>query len=215
MKQELRVEVVATAQAMSRAGLSRGTSGNVSARVRGGLLITPSGVAYDALRPSDVVEVGERGEVLSGGLAPSTEWRLHAAIYAARPEVGAVVHAHSSFATTLSCLRRSIPAVHYMVAAAGGNDVRCAPYATFGTAELAAGALAALVERRACLLSNHGQVAVHANLAGALRLAGDVEELAAIYWRALQIGAPHILDDAEMARVHERYRGYGQPQPRR
>jgi L-fuculose-phosphate aldolase len=186
-----------------------GTSGNVSLRLDDGLLITPSGVPYDVLEPSGLVELDADGVPLGHG-RPSTEWRLHRDLLRARPEIGAVVHCHPPFGTALACVRREIPAFHYMVAVAGGNTIRCARYATFGTPELAASALAALEGRRACLLANHGTVALGTTLDAAVRLAVEVEVLAEQYWRALQIGAPVLLDDGEMARVHERFKGYGQ-----
>ena len=195
-----------TARRMSALGLAPGTSGNVSIRLDDGMLITPSGVAYDEMSQGELVEVDERGRARSG--KPSTEWRLHQGLYASRREVGAIVHTHSRHATALSCLRRGIPAFHYMVAIAGGDDIRCATYATFGTAELAVSAATALVGRKACLLANHGAIALGADLVSALRLAVEVENLAAQYTAALALGEPIILDAAEMARVHERFRGY-------
>lgn len=195
-----------TARRMAALGLAPGTSGNVSIRVDDGMLITPSGVSYDEMTREELVEVDGHGRTRGG--APSTEWRLHQGLYASRPEVAAIVHTHSRHATALSCLRRGIPAFHYMVAIAGGDDIRCAAYATFGTAELAASAAAALAGRRACLLANHGAVALGGDLASALRLAVEVENLAAQYTAALALGEPIILDAAEMARVRERFRGY-------
>jgi L-fuculose-phosphate aldolase len=204
---EARAEVVEVARAMNRLGLSRGTSGNVSARVEGGLVITPSAVPYEAMEPSSLVALDLDGRVREGG-TPSTEWRFHAAVYRTRPEVGGVFHAHPPFCTTLACLGREIPAFHYMVAVAGGSTIRCAPYATFGTAALAEGVLAALEGRRACLLANHGMLAVGASPRAALELAVEVESLAEVYWRALQAGEPAILSDAEMAEVMERFEAY-------
>lgn len=206
----LRRELVETARRMNDLGLNQGASGNVSARVDGGLLITPTGVPYEEMRPEDVVEMRMDGRVPAFQLLPSSEWRIHRDLYATRADVGAVVHAHAMFATTLSCLRRGIPAVHYMIALAGGHDVRCAEYATFGTPELSAAALAALRGRKACLLANHGMIAVGATLREALKLALEVETLAAQYWRALQIGEPVVLDEAEMERVLEKFQTYGQ-----
>lgn len=149
------------------------------------------------------------GSVPPGQLVPSTEWRFHRDIYAHRPDAGGVFHCHSMFATTLSCLRRDIPAVHYMIAAAGGPSIRCAPYATYGTPELSANALEALAGRNACLLANHGMITMGATLPSAFKLAIEVETLAAQYWRALQIGDPVILDDDEIARVLEGFATYG------
>lgn len=205
----LREDIIATALRMIAAGLNRGTSGNVSARIAGGFLVTPSGLACEATRPEDIVAVAQDGTA-RGSRLPSSEWRFHRDIYAARPEVAAIVHAHSPFATTLACLGRSIPAFHYMIAVAGGNDIRCAPYATFGTQELSDHALRALEGRKACLLANHGMIAASSSLAQALALAVEVEALAEQYWRALQIGEPNLLADAEMAHVLEKFRTYGQ-----
>ena len=205
----LREEIIATALRMIAVGLKRGTSGNVSARIASGFLVTPSGLAYEATRPEDIVAVAQDGSA-RGARLPSSEWRFHRDIYAARPEVAAIVHAHSPFATTLACLGRSIPAFHYMIAVGGGNDIRCAPYATFGTQELSDYALNALEARKACLLANHGIIALGASLAQALALAVEVEALAEQYWRALQIGEPNLLPDAEMTVVLEKFRTYGQ-----
>jgi L-fuculose-phosphate aldolase len=196
----LRRELADTARAMSRRGLSQGTSGNLSVRVPEGLLITPSAVPYDAMGPEAMVLLDPEGRVIEpDGHRPSTEWRLHSAILAARPEVSAVVHTHSMFCTTLACLRMEIPAFHYMVAVAGGDSIRCAPYGTFGTAALADQALAALEGRRACLLANHGMVALGPTPGDALALAVEVETLAEQYWRVLQAGQPALLSADEMA----------------
>ncbi len=205
----LREAMIATARKMNAAGLNQGTSGNLSVRVEGGFLLTPTGMDYDALVPDDLVLMRFDGSH-EGRRRPSSEWQLHRDILAARPEAGAVLHAHSMFCTTLACLRRGIPAFHYMISAAGGSDVRCAPYATFGTEELARGALAALEGRKACLLANHGMLSLGADLAGAFKLAVEVETLAAMYWRALQVGEPVVLDGAEMARVIDKFKTYGQ-----
>jgi len=204
----LRERIVATALRMNALGINQGASGNVSARVEGGFLVTPSGIPYDDLQPADIVHVGTDGHA-TGHREPSSEWRFHRDIYARRPEAGAVVHTHSAFATTLACLERPIPAFHYEVAFAGGNDIRCAPYRTFGTQELSDAALAALEGRRACLLAHHGALAFGKDLDDALRLADKVEALARLYWQAIQVAEPAILDDAEMARIVERFRHYG------
>ncbi|RKH00995.1 class II aldolase [Corallococcus sp. CA053C] len=201
--------MVATARRMNTSGLNQGTSGNLSQRVEGGFLLTPSGMNYETMTPEDLVLMRFDG-THDGHRKPSSEWQLHRDVLAARPEVGAVVHAHSMFSTTLACLRRGIPAFHYMISAAGGTDVRCAEYATFGTPELARHMLVALEGRKACLLANHGLVAVGADLPAAYKLAVEVETLAAMYWRALQVGEPVLLDDAEMVRVFEQFKGYGQ-----
>ncbi len=207
--QRRRREIIDTARKMNALGLNQGTSGNISVRVDAGLLITPSGVPYEECRPGDIVEMGMDGGTHSRR-RPSSEWRFHRDIVAARPEVGAVIHAHSAFATTLACLGRGIPAFHYMIAVAGGKDIRCAPYATFGTQALSDAAVKALEGRRACLLANHGMIVVGPALKPALALAVEVETLAEQYWRALQVGEPTLLDDAEMDVVLEKFRTYGQ-----
>ncbi|HYO53674.1 class II aldolase/adducin family protein [Archangium sp.] len=206
--------MISTARRMNASGLNQGTSGNLSQRVEDGFLLTPTGMDYDTLVPEDIVLMRFDGGH-EGRRAPSSEWRIHRDILATRPEVGAVLHAHSMFCTTLACLRQGIPSFHYMVTAAGGEDIRCAPYATFGTEELSRHAVAALEGRKACLLANHGMIAVGKDLAGAFKLAVEVEALAAMYWRALQVGEPVLLDAAEMARVIEKFKTYGQqPEPR-
>jgi len=204
----LRARIVVTARRMNETGINQGSSGNVSARVAGGFFVTPSGIPYEELEDADVVHVAMNGHA-TGRRAPSSEWRLHRDLYAKRPDAAAVVHTHSPYATTLACLGRGIPAFHYEVAFAGGSDIRCAPYRTFGTQELSDAACAAIEGRRACLLGQHGVVALGADLDDALRLASKVEALARLYWQALQVGEPRILDEEEMARVVERFRHYG------
>ena len=208
----LRREIVAACQDMNRRGINQGTSGNISVRVAEGLLITPSGLPYDEMKAADIVPMKKDGSH-AGRLKPSSEWRFHTSIMATRPEVGAVVHTHSMFATTLSCLGLEIPAVHYMIAAAGGSTIRCVPYITYGTQELADAALKALEGRNACLLANHGMIVVGPTLKKAMWLAVEVETLAAQYWRALQIGKPNILTDAQIKTVMDKFQTYGQPQP--
>jgi L-fuculose-phosphate aldolase len=205
---DLRAEVVEVARAMNARGLNRGTSGNVSARVPEGMLLTPSAIPCDALDSADLLVLDLDGAVLEGDGKPSTEWRLHAAVLRARGEVSAVLHAHPPFCTTLACLRREIPPFHYMVAVAGGDTIQCAPYATFGTPTLAALAVASLEGRRACLLANHGMLALGGSPAAALELAVEVEALAEMYWRALQAGEPALLSPDEMAAVHEAFADY-------
>jgi L-fuculose-phosphate aldolase len=211
----LRKEVIATALAMNAAGINRGKSGNVSVRWResdfDGFLITPTGVSYDQTTPEQIVAVTLAGQA-RGTMLPSSEWRFHRDIYAARGDAQAVVHTHAPFATTLACMQRGIPPFHYMVAVAGGRDIRCAPYATFGTQELSDHAVAALAGRRACLLANHGMIAIGGSLERALALAVEVESLAEMYWRALQIGEPVPLPDTEMDAVLQKFATYGQPQ---
>ena len=206
----LREELFATALEMGRSGLNVGTSGNASVRWGTGLLITPSGIAASACTPADMVELDSDGSA-SGTLAPSSEWQLHRDIYAACPGAGAILHAHSPFATALACQRRHIPAFHYMIARFGGTDVRCAPYATFGTQALSDAAVAALVDRSACLLANHGMVVFGRDLAHALAQAIEFETLCEQYWRTLQLGDPVLLSAAEMTEVIERFRWYGRP----
>ena len=191
-------------------GLYAGTSGNVSARTADGFLITPTGVPCDDVGAGSIVAMTADG-VARGRLAPSSEWRIHRDVYQQRRDVGAVVHAHSTAATALSCLRRPIPAFHYMVAKAGGDDIRCARYATYGTAALSRNALAALAGgRRACLLANHGLLALGADLASARALAEEVEALCAQYIAARAAGAPIILPAREMKRVRAKFATYGQ-----
>jgi L-fuculose-phosphate aldolase len=193
---------------MNASGINQGRSGNVSARFEGGFLVTPTGVAYEALNASDLVLMRHGGETDGAG-KPSSEWRLHHDIYESRPEAGAVVHTHSPYATSVACLRRPIPAFHYEVAFVGGADIRCADYATFGTQELSDNALRALEGRRACLLANHGVAAIGADIDDAFAMAEKVEALARLYWQALQVGEPVLLDEVEMGRVLGRFRTYG------
>lgn len=203
--------IIDACRRMARSGLTPGKSGNASLREGAGMLITPSGIAYEKLKPSDIVAMTLDGRP-SGKRTPSSEWPFHAAIYRARPEIGAIVHCHSRFATALACLHRDVPAFHYMVAIAGGSSIRCAPYATFGTNALADHAVAALAgDRRACLLANHGQIATGDTIERALDLAVEVEALAAQYVTALGAGEPQLLDEAEMARNIEKFKTYGQP----
>lgn len=204
-----RRSVVDTALAMSRRGLSPGRSGNVSVRFEDGILITPSGLAYDLTTPADIVRVRIDGHVPVGQLAPSSELLFHLAVYRSRPDVGAIVHCHSMHATVLACARRAIPAFHYMVASAGGDDIPLVPYATFGSEELAQHVAEGLRHRNACLMANHGQTAVGANGPAALALAEEVEILAEQYVKMLMLGTPHVLARDEMARVVERFASYG------
>jgi L-fuculose-phosphate aldolase len=206
---ELRAGIVAVCRAIKSTGLSHGTSGNVSARRGALMLITPSGVAYDTMSADNIVALDLEGGPKASP-RPSSEWRMHAAIYRARPEAGAVVHTHSDHATALSCLRQDIPAFHYMVARFGGSDLRCAPYRPFGSAALAAAMMAALDRRTACLLANHGQICFGASLDEAFALAGEVETLCRHYVLARQAGEPVILGEAEMAEVMARFAEYGQ-----
>jgi L-fuculose-phosphate aldolase len=214
---DLAHEVIRVGRALLERGLTRGTSGNLSARTAAGMLITPSAVSWDELRADQLIELSllpdPAGEPVvldraADSLRPSSEWRLHARILWTRSDVRAVVHAHPPFATALSCLRRRIPAFHYMVAAAGGHDIPCAPYATFGTAELADAVADALSDHRACLMANHGMVALGGTPTEALALATEVEALAQQYCTALQVGEPVLLPEDEMARVSEAFASY-------
>ena len=213
----LRDAVIATAREMNALGINRGKSGNVSARWRDsafdGYLITPTGLPYADLAADDIVAMPLDGDA---DAAPARASAVVGVAVPPRhlsrrgPTSDAIVHTHAPFATSLACLDRGIPAFHYMVAVAGGNDIRCAPYATFGTQALSDHAVAALEGRRACLLANHGMIATGASLAAALALAVEVETLAEMYWRALQIGEPVLLADDEMNVVLERFLTYGQ-----
>jgi L-fuculose-phosphate aldolase len=205
----LRLRLATAARKLSAAGMNPGRSGNLSARIDAGFVITPSGAAYDTLHPDDLVYLDGEGASGGGQRKPSTEWRLHRDIYARFSAAGAVVHTHSPFATTLACLGRGIPAFHYEVAFGGGADIRCAPYATFGTQELSDAALAALDGRRACLMANHGAVAWHDSIESAVGLAEKVEALARLYWQALQVGEPRLLSAAEMELIVDKFKGYG------
>jgi ribulose-5-phosphate 4-epimerase/fuculose-1-phosphate aldolase len=207
---ELRRGVIDTALAMSREGLSPGRSGNVSARVRGGMLITPTGVPYESLDEADIVFMSDSGESPAGALAPSSEWQLHLAVYIAKAEAAAIVHCHSTNATALACAQKPIPPFHYMVAVAGGTDIPLARYATFGTPELAEAVTDALSGRKAALLAHHGQIATGGTLTAALDLAREVEVLATQYLRVLTIGGGPLLSGEEMARVLEKFGSYGQ-----
>ncbi len=203
---DLRQQVVDTARALNASGINQGTSGNVSARIAGGLLITPTSLPYEQMQPGDLVALDLQGQPLHDGQRrPSSEWRLHADILRQRPEAQAVVHCHSTSATALACHGRGIPAFHYMVAVAGGVDVRCAAYALFGTQAFSDLALAALADRQAALLAQHGQVTLASSLPQALRLAIEVETLARMYLQALQLGEPPVLDPAQMAAVQQQF----------
>lgn len=204
----LRQTIIEAALEMEHLGLTRGSSGNISLRTEAGFLVTPSGMPPRTLQPEDLVEMAMDGS-WSDSRKPSSEWRFHRDIYAARPEIAAIVHSHPPFGIALASHGRGIPAFHYMVAMAGGRDIRCAPYATYGTQELSDYAVTALEGRFACLLANHGMIACGQNLERAMALAVEVESLAEGYWRALQIGEPILLDEAEMAVVIEKFKSYG------
>jgi L-fuculose-phosphate aldolase len=205
----VRQEVVAAAQALDALGLMPNKSGNVSCRVDGGFCITPAAVPYRELTAGSIVQVAFDAEPPAAGQRPSSEWRMHGAIYSARPDVAAIVHTHSPHATALACAGRGIPPFHYMIALAGG-EVRCMPYATFGTQELAAQAVQGLAGRRATLLANHGVIAVGPSLRVAQSVALEVENLAGQYLQLLAAGlTPQLLDAAELQKVLDKFAGYG------
>lgn len=205
---DLRRKVIETCLAMNALGINQGTSGNVSVRTDEGFLITASGVPYAKMKPEQVVEMdldgGYRGPYL-----PSSEWRMHLDIFKARPEAQAIVHTHSIYATALACLRRDVPAFHYMIGITGGSSLRVSDYAEFGTQALSDTMLRALAGRNACLLANHGQIAFGPNLDRALWLAGEIETLCKQYWAASLAGKPVILDDGQMQTVLARFKTYG------
>ncbi len=209
-EQHLREQMVALARRMNASGINQGTSGNLSARLPGGFLITPTSLPYERMEPTDLVALDFDGQPLAAAPAaqrrPSSEWRLHADVLRHRPEIEAVVHCHSTRATALACHSRGIPSFHYMAAVSGGPDIRCAPYALFGTPELSQLAVQALEGRLACLLAHHGQVALGRSLDQALRIAIEVETLAAMYLEASRLGEPPLLGDAEMERVLQQMR---------
>ena len=205
----LRKEIISTCLTMERKGINQGTSGNVSARWQEGLLITPSGLPYDTMSPEEIIYL-EMDGTPHGPHSPSSEWRFHRDILGARPDVQAVVHAHPAYCTAQAIIGKEIPAVHYMIAAAGGSTIRCAPYATFGTEELSTAAVKALEGRWACLLANHGLIACGVSLRKALWLANEVEVLAKQYYLSLQLGTPVVLSDEEMHTVVAKFQtGYG------
>ncbi len=209
--QDLCTLLIGACRELTRRGLTHGTSGNVSVRYdERRFFLSPSGVDYEALRVDEIPLMDLDGRWF-GRRRPSSEWRFHRDIFRSRADVGAIVHTHSPYATALACTGRGIPAFHYMVAVAGGSDIRCAPYHTFGTQDLSDAALAALEDRKACLLANHGIIATGADLPAALSLAGEVENLALQYCAALCLGGVRILDAAEMGRVIEKFRTYGKP----
>jgi L-fuculose-phosphate aldolase len=203
------------ARGMSEGGLTQGTSGNISLRVPGGMLITPTGMPYGTLKASDLVFMSDEGQVGPGQRRPSSEWRIHLDVYRKRPDVHAVVHAHPMFCTTFAILRQPLRAVHYMIGVTGSAEVPCAPYATYGTADLSSEVLGTLKGRNACLLANHGLVVVGKCLDVALKMAFEVEQVAELQWRAQLVGKPHVLGRKEMARVIALFETYGQQRPAR
>lgn len=201
-------KVVNALRQLESLGLNKGTSGNVSLRSENGLLITPSGMAPVKMKPNDIVELSMVGEVVGRGM-PSSEWRFHRDIYAARSEINAIVHMHSLAATAFSTLRRDLPPFHYMIAVAGGDNVRCAAYALFGTQLLSDLAINALENRKACLLANHGMISTGKDMEEAIAIAVEIESLCAQYMLASQVGEPSILNSAQMVSVLEKFKTYG------
>ena len=205
----LREAVIAAARSLNKHRLGVGTAGNVSARVEQGYLITPTGMDYEAMVPTDIVTMDMHGNRAEGDLKPSSEWRFHQDIYAARREIHAIVHTHSPCATALSCTRQDLPAFHYMVAGAGGSSIRCAAYATYGTQELSDNTLAALADRQACLLANHGVIALGEDVESAFKMAQLVEERARQYLFSRMAGTPVLLGEDEMNVNLEKFKDYG------
>ena len=203
-----RQAAVAAIRRLDALGMNRGSTGNLSLRSSAGMWITPTGMGADELRPQDLVWLGWDG-TLRGDWRPSSEWHFHQAIYAARPDLQAIVHAHSVHATALACLRRPLPAFHYMVAVAGGDSVPCVPYHLFGTEALSLAVAQAMLDRDACLLANHGLVAAGTTLQRAMKVAQEIESLCETYLRALAVGEPVLLSADEMSAVIERFRRYG------
>lgn len=205
---KLRRQMVKASLELIELGLNRGASGNLSVRCGAGFLITPTGLSPEETSPADIAFMDFSGN-WQGRCKPSSEWRFHRDILAARPEVNVIVHTHSMFATTLACLGRDVPSFHYMIAIAGGKDIRCTPYATFGEQALSDHAVKALEGRKACLLGNHGMIVLGDSLASTIALAGEVEALCEQYWRTLQIGKPNLLSDTEMDIILEKFKHYG------
>jgi L-fuculose-phosphate aldolase len=207
-EQVKRQSIVDACRQMNTLGINQGTSGNISLRHGEGMLITPTSVPYDTMQPDQIVFLKLDGPP-AAGQRPSSEWRFHRDILNARPEVNAVVHAHPPFSTVLAIMGIDIPPIHYMIACAGGDTIRCAPYATFGTEELSRRAVTALEDRSACLLAHHGMIAVGTSLAKAMWLAVEIETLARQYHGCLQIGTPPLLSKIEIQNVRARMAGYG------
>ncbi len=208
-QRELNKQVLATARALMSNGLNRGSAGNVSVRYGSGFIVSPTGMDYEECTDADMVFVDMDGTV-RGDRKPSSEWPFHRDIYQHFAKAGAVIHTHSSFATSLACMDSEIPPFHYMIARFGGSTVRCARYATFGTQELSDAIIDALADRCACLMSHHGMVVYGENLEHALKLAIELETLCEQYWRVLQIGEPELLSGEEMQRILQKISTYGQ-----
>jgi L-fuculose-phosphate aldolase len=206
---QVRTSIVDALQSMARLGINKGTAGNISVRGEDGFFISPTGLAYDSMTPDKIVFMKWDGSY-EGDVLPSSEWRFHRDILRERAELNAVVHTHSTNATAVSILGHAIPAIHYVVAAAGGNNIPCTQYETFGTAELGEAIVATMKGRRACLIAHHGTIAGGVTLAKAMSLSVTVEELATLYLKCLQFGEPPTLSDEEMQRVLEKFKTYGQ-----
>jgi L-fuculose-phosphate aldolase len=209
---QAREAAVATVRRMDALGMNRGSTGNLSIRhaneSREGMLITPTGMGADELRPQDLVWVGWDGSV-RGDWQPSSEWHFHRAVYLARPDLNAVLHTHSTHAAALACLRRELPAFHYMVAVAGGDNVPCIPYFLFGTEALSQAVGVAMKDRKACLMANHGLVAAGVSLTQAMKVLQEIESLCEVYLKALAVGEPVVLSREQMAQVIARFAVYG------
>lgn len=210
-EQALREEIVARCREMNANGINQGTSGNISARLGDRMLISPSATPYDSMTPEMIASIGidDVSGRWEGPKKPSTEWRFHQRILRERPDMNAVVHAHPTYCTTLGILRKDIPAVHYMIAAFGGTDVKCAGYARYGTEKLSDLVLEALEGRTACLMANHGMTVLGENLGKGMWRAVELETIARQYVTALQIGEPHVLTDAEIEETMEGFSTYG------
>ena len=208
-ERELRDQMITALRRLDERGLNRGSTGNLSRRHGNGMLITPTGMGADDLAADDLVWAGFDGSQ-RGRWKPSSEWHFHQALYQARPELNAVVHTHATYATALSCLRQDLPAFHYMVAVAGGDSVRCAPYHLFGTEALSAAVVQAMAGRKACLLATHGMISAGATLAEAMKITIEIESLCQTYLAACAVGAPVLLGASEMQAVIEKFRTYGQ-----
>ena len=211
--QNEREQLLTIAQKLIETGLNKGTAGNASVRSGDGFLVTPSGMVVEDMTAASMVKMQFDGSYVQGKI-PSSEWRFHRDILQSRADINAVIHTHSMFSTTLACLHKDIPPFHYMIAVTGADTIRCAPYALFGSQALSDNALVALTDRKACLLANHGMIALGRDLDDALALAVEVENLCEQYWRILQIshghlGEPHILSEAEMRDVFQQFNGYG------
>lgn len=208
---KLRQQLIHYAILMNQSGINQGTSGNLSVRFGSGMLITPSAIAYEALIPDSItyMELDNPAGIWQGEFKPSTEWRFHRDLLNTRPDINAIIHTHSPYATAIAITRRPIPAIHYMIAAFGGDDIRCADYATFGTEALSQHVLSAMQNRLGCLMANHGMLVGGNDLAKTLWLAGELETLARQYYHSLQLGNPHILSEADINETIAKFKDYG------